>query len=72
MVQRPLEGDSAIRNKLRFNVGNRHRVDRYRLPAYCFQQIKEELDGHLKEVKKDGTKVMFGIESNRNKRAQKE
>jgi hypothetical protein len=67
-----IEGDRAISNKLRFSVGNRHRVDRYRLPAYCFQQIKEDLDEHLKGVKRDDPKVILGLVENKHKRAQVE
>lgn len=51
-------------------MGNRHRVDRFRLPAYCFEQIKEDLDEHLREVKGDRGKMSGNVAESRHRKAQ--
>lgn len=53
-------------------MGNRHRVDRFRLPAYCFEQIKEDLDEHLREVKGDRGKMSGNVAESRHRKAQEE
>lgn len=30
------QADYTIRNKIRFSIANRHKIDKYHLPSYCF------------------------------------
>lgn len=66
------EGDKAIRNKLRVGIANRQRANCFRLPSYCFEQTKQDLGEHLKDVKKDTPKVIMEVTTRRSGRAQKE
>jgi hypothetical protein len=65
------EGDKAIRNKLRIGVANRQRANCFRLPAYCFEPTRQDLGDHLKDVKRDTTKLVMEVTGKRG-RAQKE